>query len=121
MVLDHPAGRDQGGDLLRAYYSGESADGIFAAQPVSHAAQDELLQALDRRLSPEPAAAGKRDLGDGSVSLAELEAAAKNLRLRCGGCVYLVEFSPAYLFFASFAASYLPYATVCLCPTLLAD
>ena len=25
VVLDHPAGRDQGGDLLRAYYSGESA------------------------------------------------------------------------------------------------
>ena len=27
----------------------------------------------------------------------------------------------SFLFFASFAASYLPYATVCLCPTLLAD
>ena len=78
-VLDHPAGRDQGGDLLRAYSCGESADGLFAAQPVSHAAQDELLQALDRRLSQEAAAAGEGDLGDGSVSLAELEAAAKSL------------------------------------------
>ena len=79
VVLDHPAGRDQGSDLLRAYYSGESADGLFAAQPDSHAAQDELLQALDRRLYPEAAAAGEGDLGDGSVSLAELEAAAKSL------------------------------------------
>lgn len=42
-------------------------------------------------------------------------------RLRCGGCVYLVEFSPAYLFFASFPPSDLPYATIYLCPTLLAD
>jgi len=41
--------------------------------------------------------------------------------LCCGGCVYLVEFSPAYLFFALFTALYLPYATVFLCPTLLAD
>ena len=61
------------------YYKGESANGLFAAQPVSHAAQGELLQALDRRLSPEAAAAGEGDLGDGSVSLAELEAAAKSV------------------------------------------
>ncbi len=46
-VLDHPAGRDRGGAVLREYYSGDAAAGLFAAQPVSLAAQDELLQAVD--------------------------------------------------------------------------
>jgi hypothetical protein len=44
-VLAQPAGRDQGGAVLRDYYSGDSESGLFAAQPVSQAAQDELLTA----------------------------------------------------------------------------
>ncbi len=43
--------------MLRA--SGKSTKGLFAVQPVSQAAQGELLQTLDRRLSPEAAAAGE--------------------------------------------------------------
>ena len=79
VVLDHPAGRDRGGAVLREYYSGDAAAGLFAAQPVSLAAQDELLQAVDRRLSPQAAAAAEGERGDGSVSVAELETALRSL------------------------------------------
>lgn len=79
IVLDHPAGRDQGGEVLRQFYSGDAAAGLFAAQPVSLAAQEELLLAVDRHLPPQAAAAGEGARGDGSVSVAELEAALKSL------------------------------------------
>nr|BAA25763.1 reverse transcriptase [Chlorella vulgaris] len=79
VVLDHPAGRDRGGAVLREYYSGDEAAGLFAAQPVSLAAQDELLQAVDKRLSPQAAAAAEGERGDGSVSVAELETALRSL------------------------------------------
>lgn len=79
VVLDHPAGRDQGGAVLREYYSGDATAGLFAARPVSPAAQDELLQAVDRCLSPQAAAAAEGERGDGSMSAAELEAALRSL------------------------------------------
>ncbi|CAL8470818.1 g10360 [Coccomyxa elongata] len=79
IVLDTPAGRDQGGDILRDYYSGDSATGLFAAHPVSEAAQAELLQAVDMFLPPEAAATAEGANGDGSMPAAELEAALRSL------------------------------------------
>ncbi|CAL8468448.1 g7988 [Coccomyxa elongata] len=79
IVLDTPAGRDQGGDILRDYYSGDSATGRFAAHPVSEAAQAELLQAEDMFLPPEAAATAEGANGDGRMPAAELEAALRSL------------------------------------------
>ncbi|BDA42525.1 probable LINE-1 retrotransposable element ORF2 protein at C-terminar half [Coccomyxa sp. Obi] len=51
VLLDTPAGRNQGSTLLRDFYSGDSATGLFAARPVSQPAQAELLEALDKSLT----------------------------------------------------------------------
>ncbi|CAL8472191.1 g11733 [Coccomyxa elongata] len=79
VVLDTPAGRDQGGAVLRDYHSGYSATGLFAAHLVSEAAQVELLQAVDMFLPPEAAATAEGANGDGSMPAAELEAALRSL------------------------------------------
>ncbi|CAL8463344.1 g2878 [Coccomyxa elongata] len=79
IVLDTPAGRDQGGDILRDYYSGDSATGLFAAHPVSEAAQAELLQAVDMFFPPEAAATAEGANGDGSMPAAKLETALRSL------------------------------------------
>ena len=79
VVLDSPAGRDQGSTVLRDFYSADSATGLFAAHPVSEEAQEELLQAVDKSLSPPAAAEAEGANGDGSIPLAELEAALRGL------------------------------------------
>ena len=79
VVLDTPTGRDHGGNMLRDCYSGDSATGLFAAHPVSEAAQAELLQAVDMFLPPEATAAAEGANGDGSMPAAELEAALRSL------------------------------------------
>ena len=47
----------QGGEALRAFFSGASPDGLYAKRPVDLAAQDELLAAVDVRMSSDAAAA----------------------------------------------------------------
>ncbi len=79
VVLDTPAGRDQGCTLLRNFYSGDSQTGLFAARPVSPTAQAELLEALDMSLSPEAAAAAEGANGDGSIPITELQDALRSM------------------------------------------
>ncbi|BDA44967.1 probable transposon TX1 uncharacterized 149 kDa protein [Coccomyxa sp. Obi] len=79
VLLDTPAGRNQGSTLLRDFYSGDSATGLFAARPVSQPAQAELLEALDKSLTPEAAATAEGTSGDGSIPLTELEAALRSM------------------------------------------
>ncbi|BDA45595.1 probable LINE-1 retrotransposable element ORF2 protein at N-terminal half [Coccomyxa sp. Obi] len=71
VLLDTPAGRNQGSTLLRDFYSGDSATGLFAARPVSQPAQAELLEALDKSLTPEAAATAEEYI--------ELEAALRSM------------------------------------------
>ncbi|BDA44215.1 probable LINE-1 retrotransposable element ORF2 protein [Coccomyxa sp. Obi] len=77
VLLDTPVGRNQGSTLLRDFYSGDSATGLFAARPVSQPAQAELLEALDKSLTPEAAATAEG--GDGSIPITELEAALRSM------------------------------------------
>ena len=71
--------REEGLRILEEFYSGASPSGLFSARPVSLAAQDSLLAAIDQQLTPETAAAGEGDLGDGSLTLGELASALKGL------------------------------------------
>ena len=61
--------------------SGESDEGgpLCGGAGIAQSARDELLQALDRRLSQEALATGEGKHGNGSDSLAELEAVANSL------------------------------------------
>ncbi|BDA47098.1 Transposon TX1 uncharacterized 149 kDa protein [Coccomyxa sp. Obi] len=79
VLLDTPAGRNQGSTLLRDFYSGDSATGLFAARPVSQPAQAELLEALDKSLTPEATATAEGTSGDGSIPTTELEAALRSM------------------------------------------
>ncbi|BDA47907.1 hypothetical protein COCOBI_11-1640 [Coccomyxa sp. Obi] len=79
VLLDTPAGRNQGSTLLRGFYSGHSATGLFAARPVSQPAEAELLEALDKSLTPEAAATAEGTSGDGSIPITELEAALRSM------------------------------------------
>ncbi|BDA47893.1 probable LINE-1 retrotransposable element ORF2 protein at N-terminal half [Coccomyxa sp. Obi] len=79
VLLDTPAGRNKGSQLLRDFYSGDSAAGLFAARPVLQPAQAELLAALDKSLTPEEAAAADGASGDGSIPVTELEAALRSM------------------------------------------
>ncbi|BDA51426.1 probable LINE-1 retrotransposable element ORF2 protein [Coccomyxa sp. Obi] len=79
VLLDTPAGRNQGSTLLRDFYSGDSATGLFAARSVSLPAQAELLEALDKSLTPEAAATAEGSSGDGSIPITELEAALRSM------------------------------------------
>jgi hypothetical protein len=45
----------RGGEALRAFFSGASPDGLYAQRPVDLAAQDELLAAVDVRMSSDAA------------------------------------------------------------------
>ena len=71
--------REEGLRVLEEFYSGDSPSGLFSARPVTLAAQDSLLAAIDQQLTPEAAAAGEGDLGDGSLTLGELASALKGL------------------------------------------
>ena len=71
--------RDRGLHILEEFYSGASPSGLFSARPVDLAAQDSLLGAIDQRLTPEAAAVGEGDSGDGSLTLGELATALKGL------------------------------------------
>ncbi|BDA40490.1 Transposon TX1 uncharacterized 149 kDa protein [Coccomyxa sp. Obi] len=53
--------------------------GIFAARPVSQPAQAELLEALDKSLTPEAAATAEGSSSDGSIPITELEAALRSM------------------------------------------
>ena len=53
--------------------------GLFAAHPVSEAAQAELLQAEDMFLAPEATAAAEGANGDGSMPATELEPSLRSL------------------------------------------
>ncbi|BDA49663.1 LINE-1 retrotransposable element ORF2 protein [Coccomyxa sp. Obi] len=79
VLLDTPAGRNQGSTLLRDFYSGDSATGLFAARPVSQPAQAELLEVLDKSLTPEAAATAEGTSGDVSIPITELEAALRSM------------------------------------------
>ncbi|CAL8468456.1 g7996 [Coccomyxa elongata] len=52
---------------------------MFAARPVSQAAQAELLEALDKTVTPEAAAAAEGTNADGSIPITELEAARRSM------------------------------------------
>ena len=75
ITLDSPACRQQVAlPILVGFFSGASLQGLFAVRPVCAAAQDELPAAVDQRLTPAAIAAREGELGDGSISAAELEA-----------------------------------------------
>ena len=77
--LDTPGGRHTGLRILERFYSGASPTGLFAARPVNLAAQDTLLQAIDRRLPADAAAVGEGEHGDGRLTQAELAKALHGL------------------------------------------
>ena len=75
--LDSPEHTQQASTVLTAFYSGDSPTGLFQPPEVSRAAQQQLLAAVDLRLSLEDSAKGEGPAGDGSISEAELAAAVK--------------------------------------------
>lgn len=77
--LDTPAGVEQGRDILQSYYSSGSPAGLFASRNVSLPAQEALLAAVDRHLSAADSAAAEGPARDGSITLAELTQAVKEL------------------------------------------
>lgn len=71
MALDTDAGRALGGKVLSDYYSAASPHGLFRAAATDATAQTELLATVDRKLSPQHAAACEGPKGDGTIEKEE--------------------------------------------------
>ena len=76
--LNSMAGAAEAGDLLADFYDSASG-GIFAAATVDNAAQQTLLAAVDKQLSPAEQQQCEGPAGDGTITLDETAAALASL------------------------------------------
>ena len=79
VTLDSFESTQQAASALQTYYSASTPDGLFAPPQTSVDAQDALLAAVDRRLTPEQQQQGEGAAGDGSISLEDLTKALGSL------------------------------------------
>jgi exonuclease III len=70
-------GRVDAASVLTDAFSADAPEGLYRAEPVDEAAQDELLRAVDKVLSPEQAVGCEGPARDGTVTLEEAKAVLK--------------------------------------------
>ena len=73
--LTTPAARTKAAQIISSYYSGDSPTGLFRLYPTDAAAQDTLLDSIDRQITPEPADGSQNAAEEGTFTAAELDAA----------------------------------------------
>ncbi|CAL5219684.1 g1571 [Coccomyxa viridis] len=79
VTLDSFESTQQAAQALETYYSASTPEGLFAPPQTSLDAQDALLAAVDRHLTPAQQQQGEGAAGDGSISLEDLTQALSSL------------------------------------------
>lgn len=69
--LSQPGGTARAGDLLADYYDGAVPTGLFAVRPTDTAAQQSMLQAVDKQLTAEQQQQCQGPTPDGTITLEE--------------------------------------------------
>ena len=79
VTLDSFESTQQAAQALETYYSASTPEGLFAPPQTSLDAQDALLAAVDRHLTPAQHQQGEGAAGDGSISVEDLTQALSSL------------------------------------------